>query len=177
MNRNSSGKFFGLAGLVLLVACSDAATAPTSQVSPVGGRPSYIVVAALGSITPATATVASGGTQQYSALTTGGAAFAGLVTWSVSGGGSIDANGLFTAGTVAGTFTVSASAGLVTATASVTVTVAAPTCKPDDDKKECENEKDRDGKDKGGKDNGDKSHGGKEKGDKNHHGEGHGSGE
>jgi serine protease AprX len=44
-------------------------------------------------------------------------------TWSVSGGGSIDQNGLFTAGSTAGgPFTVTAAGGGKTGTASVTVT-------------------------------------------------------
>ena len=43
------------------------------------------------------------------------------VIWSVSGGGTISQTGLFTAGNIGGTFTVSASTGGVSATSSVTV--------------------------------------------------------
>jgi hypothetical protein len=46
-------------------------------------------------------------------------------TWTVSGGGTINSNGLFTAGSTAGgPFTVTAASGGVSGTASVTVTVA-----------------------------------------------------
>jgi hypothetical protein len=46
-------------------------------------------------------------------------------TWSVNGGGSINASGLFTAGdTSGGPFTVTAASGSVTGTASVTVTAS-----------------------------------------------------
>jgi hypothetical protein len=50
-------------------------------------------------------------------------------TWTVNGGGTIDAAGLFTAGTAAGTFTVTATSGGVNATAGVTVVLpnSAPT--------------------------------------------------
>ena len=42
--------------------------------------------------------------------------------WSVSGGGTIDANGLFTAGgSVGGPFTVTASNGNVTGTATISI--------------------------------------------------------
>ena len=79
-------------------------------------------------VTPATATVVAGGSQQYSALGRDqyGAEMAGVVVnWTVSGGGSIDAaSGLFTAATVGGPFTVTATSGGVTGTASVTVEAA-----------------------------------------------------
>jgi hypothetical protein len=77
-------------------------------------------------VLPASASVQNGGTQQFSA--TGydqnhtpmnpQPAF----TWSVSGGGSINASGLFTATTVGSNFTVTAASGGVTGTASVSVT-------------------------------------------------------
>jgi serine protease AprX len=77
-------------------------------------------------VLPASASVQNGGTQQFSA--TGydqnhtpmnpQPAF----TWSVSGGGSISASGLFTATTVGSNFTVTAASGGVTGTASVSVT-------------------------------------------------------
>ena len=78
-------------------------------------------------VTPNPATIQSGGTQRFTA--TGKDASGNTVsitpTWSVAaGGGTIDGGGLFTAGTVAGTYanTVTASSGGVTGTATVTVT-------------------------------------------------------
>jgi hypothetical protein len=78
-------------------------------------------------VSPASASVATGGTQQFTA--NGLDQFGNPVspqptfTWSVSGGGSISASGLFTAGSTAGgPFTVTAASGSVSGTASVTVT-------------------------------------------------------
>jgi hypothetical protein len=78
-------------------------------------------------VTPNPATLAIGATQQYTAV--GKDASGNIVsftpTWSVvASGGSISSAGLFTAGTVTGTFTntVQASNGGITGTASVTVT-------------------------------------------------------
>ncbi|MGH8122850.1 MAG: PKD domain-containing protein [Rudaea sp.] len=78
-------------------------------------------------VSPASASVQTGGTQQFTA--TGLDQFGQPVspqptfTWSVSGGGSISASGLFTAGaTAGGPFTVTATSGGVSGTASVTVT-------------------------------------------------------
>jgi hypothetical protein len=78
-------------------------------------------------VSPASASVQTGGTRQFTA--------AGLdqfgnpmspqpaFTWSVSGGGTINSSGLFTAGSTAGgPFTVTAASGGVSGTASVTVT-------------------------------------------------------
>jgi hypothetical protein len=78
-------------------------------------------------VSPASATVPTGGTQQFSATATDqfGQALSPQPTfsWSVSGGGSIDPNGLFTAGSAAGgPFSVTASSGAVSGTAGVTVT-------------------------------------------------------
>jgi hypothetical protein len=79
-------------------------------------------------VAPASASVQTGGTQQFTA--TGLDQFGQPLnpqptfTWSVSGGGTINASGLFTAGaTAGGPFTVNAASGGVTpGTASVTVT-------------------------------------------------------
>jgi hypothetical protein len=78
-------------------------------------------------VSPASASVQTGGTQPFTA--TGLDQFGQPVTpqptftWSVSGGGAISATGLFTAGaTAGGPFTVTASSGTVSGTASVTVT-------------------------------------------------------
>jgi hypothetical protein len=82
-------------------------------------------------VSPASASVQTGGTKQFSA--TGYDQFSQPVspqptfTWSVSGGGSISASGLFTAGSTAGgPFTVTATSGSVSGTANVTVTSVPP---------------------------------------------------
>ena len=78
-------------------------------------------------VSPASASVQTGGTKQFSA--TGKDQFGQPMspqptfTWSVSGGGTISSSGLFTAGaTAGGPFTVTAASGSVSGTASVTVT-------------------------------------------------------
>ena len=78
-------------------------------------------------VSPASASVQTGGTQQFTA--TGFDQFGQPMspqptfTWSVSGGGTISSSGLFTAGSTAGgPFTVTAASGTVSGTASVTVT-------------------------------------------------------
>jgi hypothetical protein len=80
-------------------------------------------------VSPASASVAPNGTQQFNATAKdqfGGAISPGpTIGWSVSGGGSIGAGGLFTAGgTAGGPFTVTATSGAVSGTASVTVASA-----------------------------------------------------
>lgn len=82
-------------------------------------------------VTPNSDTVAANATQQFTAV--GQDASGNIVsiapTWSiVANGGSIDNNGLFTAGAVAGTFsnTVRASDGGISGFATVVVTVVAP---------------------------------------------------
>ena len=103
----------------------------TASSGGVSGTASVTVTASpvLTSITvsPASATVQTGATQQFSA--TGKDQFGQPMspqpsfTWSVSGGGSISSSGLFTAGSSAGgPFTVTATSGSVHGTASVTVT-------------------------------------------------------
>ncbi len=78
------------------------------------------------SVSPASASVQTGATQQFSA--TGRDQFGNplnpqpTVTWSVSGGGSISSGGLFSATNPGGPFTVTAASGGVSGTASVTVT-------------------------------------------------------
>src|SRR5204863_79546 len=83
-------------------------------------------------VAPASATVNLNGKQQFSA--TGKDQFGAAMVpqpafaWSVSGGGTIDQNGLFTAGASAGgPFTVTAQSGTVQGTATVTVIDAPPT--------------------------------------------------
>lgn len=58
-----------------------------------GGAPTVSTV----SVTPATITVTGGATQQFSATVSGTNNPSQSVTWSVSGGGSINASGLYTA--------------------------------------------------------------------------------
>jgi hypothetical protein len=84
-------------------------------------------------VSPASASVNCSATQQFTAIARDqfvtDLSPQPVIAWSVSGGGTIDANGLFTAGTAEGTFTVSASSGSVTATADITVVIpnVAPT--------------------------------------------------
>ena len=78
-------------------------------------------------VSPASASVQTGGTQQFTATAKDqyGQPLSPqpTFTWTVSGGGSISSSGLFTAGpTAGGPFTVTASSGGVSGTASVTVT-------------------------------------------------------
>jgi hypothetical protein len=86
-------------------------------------------------VTPATAIILPGATQQFSArgLDAGGNTFAISPIWSVAlgaggvNGGSINANtGLFTSNGNAGTFTVTATSGAVSGTGTVTVSAAVP---------------------------------------------------
>ncbi|GAC1486270.1 MAG: hypothetical protein NVS1B5_08600 [Gemmatimonadaceae bacterium] len=77
-------------------------------------------------ISPTTATLAPGGTQQFTVVAKNSAGDVLAIpnpTWAVTaGGGTITSSGLYTAGTTAGTFTVSVTCNAVTATASVIVT-------------------------------------------------------
>jgi hypothetical protein len=78
------------------------------------------------SVAPSSATVSTGATQQFNARGADqfGVALAAQpsFSWAVSGGGSINSAGLFTAGTTAGgPFTVTASSGGINGTGSVTV--------------------------------------------------------
>ena len=78
------------------------------------------------SISPGTATVKTGASQQFVAAVTGSSNTA--VTWSASGG-TISAAGMYTAPGTAGTYTVKATSAADTtksASATVTVTIAAP---------------------------------------------------
>jgi len=85
-------------------------------------------------VSPASATIAPSATQQFTATARDqfGAALVAqpALTWAVSGQGTIDGNGLYTAATTAGgPYTVSAQAGTVIGTATVSVVVpnTAPT--------------------------------------------------
>jgi uncharacterized repeat protein (TIGR02543 family) len=84
-------------------------------------------------VSPSSASIATSATQQFTA--TARDQFATSLTtqptftWAANGGGTVSSSGLFTAGTAAGTFTVTASSGSVSGSASVAVTVpnTAPT--------------------------------------------------
>lgn len=96
----------------------------TANETIVGGALATVVV------TPVTATIGTGATQQF--VATGRDAAGNVVTitpvWSVgAGGGTISATGLFTAGTTSGVFTntVRATSGALSGTATVTVTAGA----------------------------------------------------
>jgi hypothetical protein len=84
------------------------------------------------SLSPSTATVGTGSTQQLAATVKdqSGNAFTGVpITWSVSPAtaGTVDAAGLFTAAQTAGTATVTATFGALSATASLTIAAATVT--------------------------------------------------
>jgi hypothetical protein len=83
-------------------------------------------------VSPASATVVAGATQQFSGAARDqfGTALTAQpsFTWAVTGGGSISTTGLFTAGaTAGGPFTVSAASAGVSGTATVTVSAAPST--------------------------------------------------
>jgi hypothetical protein len=80
-------------------------------------------------VAPGSASVAAGGTQSFAATARDqfSQAMSATVSWSVSGGGTINGSGVFTAGaTAGGPFTVTATSGARSGTASVTVTGGGP---------------------------------------------------
>lgn len=102
----------------------------TASVGAVAGHASVTVSAGGAAsivLTPASQSLVVGGTQQFTAVVKDlvGNVLPVTPTWSVAaGGGTINATGLFTAGTLAGSFlnTVRAAVGAVTAFATITVT-------------------------------------------------------
>ncbi|MCJ7593130.1 MAG: FG-GAP-like repeat-containing protein, partial [Woeseiaceae bacterium] len=76
-------------------------------------------------VTPSTAALTSGGTQQFVASGTDqyGDVFPVVATWSATGG-LIDVDGIYTAGFIAGSFVVTATDGSVSKTASVSIDTA-----------------------------------------------------
>jgi hypothetical protein len=75
-------------------------------------------------VSPAQATIEIGKTQQFTAkgYDANNQSVANLsVTWSVSGGGKIDGNGLFSADKIAGSFTVTATSGSISGKATVQI--------------------------------------------------------
>lgn len=105
---------------VVLVALAFAAILTASCGDSTGPR-----TAATVTISPTTATIPVGGTQQFTAVVKNSKGNVLNVTpiWSVTGGGTITSTGLFTAGATPGTSTISVSCSGVTVTAVVTVTV------------------------------------------------------
>ncbi|HEY9228752.1 MAG TPA: hypothetical protein VIP11_19020, partial [Gemmatimonadaceae bacterium] len=83
-------------------------------------------------VTPASATIAGGATQQFTA--SGRDQFGGALvnqpafTWSTSGGGTVDGLGVYSAGmTSGGPYSVTARSGTISGTASVTISSSPPT--------------------------------------------------
>ena len=118
-SRASRNFFVAIAGAALLAtlaACgSDNSTAPHTL--------------ATITVTPASPTLTAGNTQQFTAVgkDANGNVVSITPTWSVSGGaGTIDSNGMFTAGSTAGTFAnaITATSGSVSGSTSVTVSAA-----------------------------------------------------
>lgn len=76
-------------------------------------------------VTPSSVSLAPGGTQQFSAVAkdASGSVVAFTPTWAVTGGGTINSTGLFTAGSTPGTFTnaVQATSGGMSGSSTVTV--------------------------------------------------------
>jgi beta-glucanase (GH16 family) len=77
-------------------------------------------------VTPPSASISSGGTQQYTAVgkdSTGNSVSPQpTFTWTVSGGGTINSSGLFSATTVGGPYTIKATSGSISGTGTATVT-------------------------------------------------------
>lgn len=105
-----------LATTAVLTACSDNGSDPT---------PTPTLTAIV--VDPPTASVLVGGTAAFTATgeMSDGSTTAVTVVWTATGG-TIAANGTYTAGTTAGTYTVTAASGSISGTASVTVTASPP---------------------------------------------------
>lgn len=125
--KATTATFTGAGAYVFRVSIADAANLTvTSMVN-------VTVSAALTSIVvaPATATVAMGGTRQFTASardqfgTT--LAVQPTIAWTVAGGGTVSATGLFTGGnTAGGPFTLTATSGARSATAAVSIAAGVP---------------------------------------------------
>ncbi|BDG02290.1 right-handed parallel beta-helix repeat-containing protein [Anaeromyxobacter oryzae] len=113
---------------VLVTSNADASKTATATVTVTAPPPAPILIA----VSPASTTVASGGTVQLSAAVTGSPDVA--VTWSVqegAAGGTISASGLYTAPAAAGTYhAVATSHADPSKTAVSTITVTAPAPAP-----------------------------------------------
>jgi MYXO-CTERM domain-containing protein len=120
--KSSTATFAAAGAYTLTVTIRDKAnqTATSSVAVTVKQTPTTIAVA------PSTASVPASQTQQFTATVydqfTAAVAMPPAIAWTVGGGGTISASGLFTAGQVAsGPYTVTANGGGVTGTAQVTV--------------------------------------------------------
>jgi hypothetical protein len=115
-SRNFFVAMAGAAMLATLAACgSDNSTSPRTL--------------ATITVTPASPMLTAGSTQQFTAVgkDANGNVLSITPTWTIpAGGGTIDNSGLLTAGSTAGSFTVTATSGSVSGTTTVTVTAAAP---------------------------------------------------
>ena len=118
-------------GIMLVNNANDDVVRPVATTGTKRSRPILTIVIAGGSpsvsvsISPATATVQSGKTQQFTATVTGSSNTA--VTWTATGG-AVSSSGLYTAGSTAGSFTVTAtSAADATKSATASVTIASGT--------------------------------------------------
>ncbi len=123
---NTTATFYGAGSYSFLVTISDAENnSVTSSVNvTVEQTPTGVIVS------PSSATVATGGTQQFSATATdqfNNPISSPTFTWSITGtsdGNSIDGTGLATLGSTPGTFTVMATLGSASNTAQVSADVA-----------------------------------------------------
>jgi hypothetical protein len=87
-----------------------------------GGTPTPVLTSI--AVSPSTASVVIGGTQQFTATARdqNGATMSGVTfTWTATGG-SIDQTGKYTAGSTAGTFSATATSGSVKGSATITIT-------------------------------------------------------
>jgi subtilisin family serine protease/PKD repeat protein len=123
----SSGGLFtagGTAGGPFTVTATSGSASGTAQITVTSAEPVATTIV----VTPANPSVATSATRQFSAVVNdqNGTPLASqpLISWSVSGGGTINSlNGLFTAGSTAGgPFTVTAASGSLVGTTTVTVT-------------------------------------------------------
>ncbi len=111
-----------------LAAGSYTVTAASSSLASLTGTATVTLVAASSvtvAVSPAATPVLVGATKQFTATVTGLSTPNQSVTWSVSGGGTVNTSGLFTA-TTAGTFTVTATNAFSGKTGTTSVTVSTP---------------------------------------------------
>ena len=123
--KSTNATFSSAGSYTLAVAITDASGLSTTSSVVVSVNQTLTSV----SLTPTSAQLATGGSQQFSASTRDqfGTAMATqpAMTWAVTGGGTVSSSGLFTAGSSAGgPFTVSATASAKSGTASVNISSA-----------------------------------------------------
>ena len=111
----------GTAGTYQVTATSQANTSVSATAAVTVTIPSVVAV----SISPTTASLVGGGTQQFTASVTGASNTA--VTWTATGG-TVSSGGLYTAGSTTGTFNITATSQAdSTKSASAVVTIGSPT--------------------------------------------------